>query len=241
MSVAYNPKIVTNGMILYLDAANVKSYPGAGTSWSNLVKTNSDGTLIASPTYNTDNLGHFDFNGSTQYVTLSNESNFDIDIDEPVSYCCWLKIDTAATFYFIYYKGNHISGGLPATLFQIDSSERIALRLINSGGALYTDKTSSSTVSVGEWTFVAGTYDGSINASGINIYKNGENAGAFSSSSTYSGTVLTNETPTIASRQTTAGKFYFDGKIALFSMYNRELTATEVKQVFNATRGRFGL
>jgi hypothetical protein len=60
MGVAYNPRIVTNGLVLALDAGNTKSYPGSGTTWTDLSSSNS-GTLVNDPTFS-DNTFIFDSN-----------------------------------------------------------------------------------------------------------------------------------------------------------------------------------
>jgi hypothetical protein len=36
MGIAYNPRTITDGLVLCLDAANSKSYPGSGTTWTDL-------------------------------------------------------------------------------------------------------------------------------------------------------------------------------------------------------------
>ena len=61
MGIAYNPKIVTDGLVLCLDAANTKSYSGTVTSWTDLSGNGNTGTLTNGPTYNSSNLGFFQF------------------------------------------------------------------------------------------------------------------------------------------------------------------------------------
>jgi hypothetical protein len=65
MAVGYNPKIVTNGLIMYVDAANVKSYPGSGTTWFDLSGNANHLTLYNSPTFASRVV---QFNGTTQYA-----------------------------------------------------------------------------------------------------------------------------------------------------------------------------
>ena len=63
MAVTYNiKKMVTDGLVLCLDAANTKSYPGSGTTWSDLIESN-NGTLVNGPTYSSADGGSIVFDG----------------------------------------------------------------------------------------------------------------------------------------------------------------------------------
>jgi hypothetical protein len=62
--------IVTDGLVLYLDAGNVKSYPTTGTTWTDLVGVN-NGVLTNGPTFNPSNGGSIVFDGTNDYVNCS--------------------------------------------------------------------------------------------------------------------------------------------------------------------------
>jgi len=62
------PNIVTSGLVLQLDAANTKSYPGSGTTWTDLSGNGNNGTLTNSPTFSSANGGIFTFNGTNQFI-----------------------------------------------------------------------------------------------------------------------------------------------------------------------------
>ena len=64
MGLSHSPRIVTNGLVLCVDAANPRSYPGAGTAWTDLSKQGNNGTLTNSPTFSRNNGGRFSFDGS---------------------------------------------------------------------------------------------------------------------------------------------------------------------------------
>jgi hypothetical protein len=64
------PNIVTDGLVLYLDAANQKSYPGTGTTWNDLSGNGNNGTLVNGPTFNSDNNGSIVFDGVDDYVNF---------------------------------------------------------------------------------------------------------------------------------------------------------------------------
>ena len=67
MSVSNNPSIISNGLILALDAADKNSYPGSGTAWTDLSGNGNNGTLINGPTFNTGSLGNIVFDGVDDY------------------------------------------------------------------------------------------------------------------------------------------------------------------------------
>ena len=70
MSLGYGASIVRDGLVLHLDAANQKSYPGTGTTWYDLTN-NANGSLVNGPTYSTSNKGEFSIDGSNDQVSIS--------------------------------------------------------------------------------------------------------------------------------------------------------------------------
>ena len=69
MATKYSPKIITNGLVLSLDAANNKSYPRSGTTWTDLSGNNNTGTLTNGPTFNAGNQGSIVFDGVDDYIS----------------------------------------------------------------------------------------------------------------------------------------------------------------------------
>lgn len=74
MAFSFSPRAVTNGLILSLDAANTRSYPGSGTVWTDLSRSGINGTLTNGPTFNTANGGNIVLDGTDDYVNCSNSS-----------------------------------------------------------------------------------------------------------------------------------------------------------------------
>ena len=70
MGVTYNPKIATDGLVLCLDAANRRSYPGTGTTWSDLAESN-NGTLTNGPTFDAGNGGSIVFDSGMKFFLVS--------------------------------------------------------------------------------------------------------------------------------------------------------------------------
>lgn len=78
MGIAYNTSIVRSGLILHLDAANVKSYPGSGTTWFDLSGNSANGSFGGDPSFITDSFGTFSFDGTGDEILLGNDSLFHI-------------------------------------------------------------------------------------------------------------------------------------------------------------------
>ena len=98
--IAYNPKIVTDGLVLCLDAANPKSYPGSGTTWYDLSGNGNHGTLINGPTYNSDNKGSIVFDGIDDYVSFTNPLN-QSQLNQAWTIQGWINISSKPYQYFI--------------------------------------------------------------------------------------------------------------------------------------------
>ena len=71
MALAHSPRIVRDGLVLYFDAANTKSYPGSGTTWYDLSGNEKHGTLINEPTFQSHNLGCFQFDGTNDRISFN--------------------------------------------------------------------------------------------------------------------------------------------------------------------------
>ena len=75
MPLIFLPRIVTDGLVLAIDAANTKSYPGSGTTWYDISRNNSNGSLVNGSTFSSENLGTVTFNGVDQYYNLEKNLN----------------------------------------------------------------------------------------------------------------------------------------------------------------------
>jgi len=71
MALNYSPRIVRDGLVLALDAADKNSYPGSGTTWYDLSGNGNHATLYNGPTFSTSNIGCFTFDGSNDYADVS--------------------------------------------------------------------------------------------------------------------------------------------------------------------------
>ena len=101
MSVFGGPDIVTDGLVLHLDAANRKSYPGSGSTWYDLSGNNRNGTINGSPVFSN---GYFDITSDTTYISVSN--NGLVPRSNDFTYCCWIKFDAVDGVDTIFENGS---------------------------------------------------------------------------------------------------------------------------------------
>lgn len=217
MAEVHGPKIVRDGLILNLDAADINSYPGSGTTWNDVSGNGNNGTLVNGPTYSDRSIV---FDGSSKRTTLSapfGKSGF-------TSVSIW------------YNRVENVSSTTWRTLFATTSTN--VHHLI-----------SQST------TRVLGVFDGSFRSFGYVplidgrfhnysvVYQSGTDATLYVDGIFFStiNIILNLETSPIGSIGNWNSGNYWAGNIALTRIYNRELTAQEIQQNYNATKTRFGL
>lgn len=223
------PAINTNGLVLHLDAANPASYSGTGTTWTDLSSFGNNGTLVDGPTYDNSNGGSIVFDGLNDYVS----TNLLLNTITNVTLQGWVYIANTSLrgpFIRVGSGANGYSIGIGSGTFDQPGNEMIALfpyvRWINTntnygtGWKFFTFTLSATSVPKFylNGTLILGSFSGSNPAtpnSGVYLAKNiGDLGGGFR---------------------------IFAGKIAQVSIYNRELSATEISEYFNSTKTSFGL
>jgi hypothetical protein len=237
MSFVHSPKIVTDGLVLSLDAGNVKSYPGSGTVWTDKSGFNNNGTLTNGPTFNSDNGGSIVFDGSNDYV-LINSGNTSINPTSAVTVASYFNISSYGGNYApIIFKQNNYIG-----IF-----EQYVLSLVDAGVYFVVtgvDRVQKIAAITGDnknkLIYVVGTCDTTTDE--LKIYLNGNlvQTTSFTSSFDIANTPINiGGSGVLAFRATYVG--WANGKIYSAQVYNRALTAQEVLQNYNATKSRFGL
>lgn len=224
------PSIVTDGLILHLDAGNYQSYPISGTTWYDLSDRRNDGTLTGGPPYVRDGGGAIDFDGTNDFIncgtglalsgswTLSSFVRTTVSSAAQVILC---RTGGASSFpqnYSIYISQNKF--------------------FCQTSADSYKNTESTTTVATNTWYYVTGLYNSSSKI--LSIYVNGN----FEASST----ALVQDPPTTGAQYVTLGASdglaaanRLTGNIAFAQIYNRVLTPTEVSQNFNALRARFNV
>ena len=209
------PRIVTNGLVLCLDASDRNSYPGSGTTWYDVSNNGNHATLTNGPTFSTSNGGIFTFDGSNDYADVSlnlrNSNNTVLVIGRYVTltgrilggisnnYLC----GTWSTYTSQFYGEGWISGPFGSQ----DTNWHIYQGSTNNGGA----GTSGGTQFYNNGTGLVTNGSGGYGPNGIRIGSDGQ----------------FNE--------------YANCQVAYVAAYNRCLTADEFIQNYNALKSRFNL
>ena len=222
MATKYSPKIITNGLVLSLDAANTKSYPKSGTTWTDLSGNSNTGTLTNGPTFSNANGGSIVFDGVDDYVNIPYNSILNSSTTFTVDF--WFKSNNIAPEQVFFSTTNtSLTSGYHIQVYV----SKILLQVYPGGAYTFASQTLSSN------TFynVSVTY----NSGNIIYYINGTSAGT------------ANYIFTPSNIDVAIGKFtynnslYLNGNIPSFKFYNRALSQTEITQNYNSLKTRFGL
>lgn len=228
MAVEYNPSIVTNGLILCLDAANYKSYPGSGTAWKELV-SQANATLTSGPTYSAANGGVITYDGTDDSTTLP-LAPFPKTVTTQVTVSIWQKNSNISSTSSFFAKD---SSGVRTLNAHIPWSDNTVYW--DAGGIGAYDRISKATTLAERTGWHNWTFTKNASVSVLKIYLDGVEWHSGS------GFFYNIGAATAAYLGSAESAFYYSGDIAHFSIYSRELSAGEILQNFNALKGRFGL
>jgi hypothetical protein len=226
-------------LVLCLDAANTKSYPGSGTTWTDLSGLSNNGTL-SNVTYASSPTGNMLFDATTDNVLISNNSSFTFGGNFTVS--AWIKVNAFTTggIWNVISKKIRFNNTQPGWSCQYDYRTLGVLQFRNNNGTVLNDSTPTSPVNNTALLNQTTTWSNSawvISGNTVTFYINGENRGSAS--------VTFNSTDTANNLYIGQSQGGADPSLSMnitgINVYNRPLTALEVQQNFNALRGRFGL
>ena len=237
----YGPNIVTDGLVLYLDAANTKSYPTTGTTWSDLSGYRNNGTLTNGPTFSSANNGSIFFDGTNEYInlspvpSLSNISKF--------TYSSFIKFQSKANGcgIFSYGQTNVYTSDIFFWWNTTSPNNSLAFQINNGldGTAWYSYNPTSS------WISLAVVYDGtqSTNANKLKVYLNNDQITLDFNTYTVPASTASPINPKclIGDYASTTGTYTFLGNVATTILYNRSLSTIELTQNYNASKSRFNL
>jgi len=216
MGIDYNNVIVSDGLVLYLDAANTRSYSGSGTSSNSLVG-GIGATLVNGVGFTSSNNGAFTFDGSNDYINFGNSSAVQ---QSSGTLSAWAKASSPGGGY----RGIIAKQGAYG-LFYTDSV------LVAYDWAADAPRSTGVNIADNTWKNVVLTYQSGV-SNGTRIYIDGVSV------LTTTITVLNQTGNLFGGAEANAGQ-YAACQISLFNMYNRALTAIEVLQNYNATKGRY--
>ena len=239
MAVGYNPKIITDGLVLALDAGNIKSYPGSGTTWNDLIGGN-DATIIdSSGVYQSDDGGRIVFDGSADYVTIPASSNYDFGTGNFTIDWFSSKANTTSNqvllasekYYNVGYNGNW--------LLKITNAGTITFNTydgrVENEGANFSASTPTNTwhhfalVREGTGTDQTKFYFDGVLAGSMTISKSLSDAGS-------NGFRIGREPPGGPGNGNDLNGYFSNLRV----YKGKALTAAEVQQNYNAFKGRYG-
>ena len=229
------PNVVYNGLVLYLDAANNKSYVSGSTSWNDLTGNKNVGTLTNGPTFNTGSGGSIVFDGVDDYVNLGTSINFSNYNTSGFTISFWVKVNsTIQTNKYLFSKPNN--AGTDNQFSVIYGYVANTYELYGGAGGVGANQTirTNSQINVNDTNWHNLTYSVGTTTTGYldSVIKFTNNYASLTYVSSTNNNYLT---------AFNAGGFYLNSNISTMQLYNRILSSTEILQNYNSTKTRFGL
>jgi hypothetical protein len=231
MTINYGARVVTDGLVFALDAADTNSYPGSGATWTDLTGSGRNGTLFNTPTFSSTNKGYLSFaSASSQYATATTPGDLSVwTVETLVRFTASYGAKVSMVVGGQYNGSNKLNFSIGTN--NAPTNYNIAVGFFD--GAWH--NTTGITYAQNTWFHITGTYDGST----IKQFTNGEQVDSLN----YVGTPASGGEIRINRRwdDVVSSGNLFDTNIATVKIYNRALSASEIQQNFQTLRGRFGI
>lgn len=225
MTVNAGPNIVEDGLILSLDAANTRSYPGSGTTWTDLSGNGKNGTLTSGTIFSNDNYGNMNFDGVNDTVSFGTGNTF-FPLNQ-FTINIWFKslgtLPTTAVYPGIFGFTYGIRAIIVGSNLYFDVDDGTSITGV------------SANVSHNKWYNLVCFHSGLS----MGMYLN--NIPVSPKPAIWSGTSRWPTDTWNIGRDNNNNNYYFYGQIPIYQMYNRVLNDKEIKQNFNAVRSRYGI
>ena len=226
MSVSYGSSVASSGMTVCIDPANIKSYPGSGTTLFDVTRNGNNGTIQTGASYSS---GYVSLDGSTGYILLG-----------PIA---GIGIATSSFTMGIWVYPTGASGNIvsmsstnPTGLWNEPPIRATGQQF---QGHIYPNTYLTYNYNLNTWYYLTLVFDYAAGAQ--YFYVNGVLAGS-TTGITYSSSGLSNYLFLGQANPGANNTGMFPGRIGLFQVYGlKALTAAEVLQNFNAVRGRYGV
>jgi hypothetical protein len=223
----YDASFNSNGALLYLDAGNTSSYPGSGTTWTDLSGNTNNATLTGSPTFtNAGTASYFNFNGTNQYAPVT-QSKFNVTYTGKTTLFS-IKTVNANTGNLIYrclFGGDNLRNFNTYMYHVSGSTWQIHFSSNGQGGI-----SNSFTITDNQWVVIAVTQTtGGV----LTYYVNGQQRGSAQTGVTFS-QYLSGGVEAVARADN-----YWRGDMGLCAVYGRALNASEIQQNYNALSARY--
>lgn len=238
MAVNAGPDIIEDGIVLCLDAANSRSYPGTGTTWTDLTGGN-DGALANGPSFVAENGGVILLDGSDDIIWIAdNDTNALPITDFPLTVAVWIKT-TDSKAYIFNFTSQPSDWNEEYDLYIQDGKTKS--RIDGNTANFNSTVENPSTINDGNWHYVVST---SSSSSNHETYIDGQLINTFTTDvgSMDEGTgVGLNSFALGVKRHQPDGTYqhYSQAHFGICKVYNRGLTESEIRQNYNATKGRY--
>lgn len=230
-----NKNIVRSGLVLYVNAGISDSYPGSGTTWTDLSGNSNNATLLNGPTFSAASGSSITFDGSNDYATFSNSikgSNTDSFTIATMAKFPALNVGRITMARGFDQAGAYSEGWNLYLAFSSINQAQFGITTTSPSIASYT-VSGTTTLSANTWYYLTGVWTA---GSSLKIYLNGVLENTVSNTSTS----LRNSTNGFVLGAVGVSAFY-NSTIGTAQAYNRVLTQAEILQNFNAQRRQFGI
>ena len=234
MSLSRGPKIVSNGLVLALDAANKLSYPGTGTTWRDLSGNNNTGTLTNGPTFSAANMGSIVFDGVDDYVSY--DANLNVGNTFTLNF--WVRPTTLTrqTIFSNKYTYAPLTNKGFLMCCPGNSSTDMFLSL---GQDQKLVQSSTGIITNNVIQMVTAVANGSLSL--MKLYVNGVEISSYAIQNDANISLQYDTGVFVTGKRDTTSADKLNSNTYILQIYNRALSATEVLQNYNATKNRFGL
>jgi len=240
MALSHSPKIVTDGLVLCLDAGDGKSYSGSGTTWTDRSGNGNNGTLTNGPTFDSNNRGSLSFDMLNDYIDCGNDTNVQFNSYSEMSMEAVFKTDFNVTDghgnALICNRQSWNQGNVCFTMWHVQSNNSMMVQIGTNTSNQHVSVNTTSSINDGNIHHIQAVYDGSQ----IKVYFDG----VLEATASQTGNILNRNAKLFIGVGTTNATspsyaYAWNGNIYSVKLYNKALTAAEVLQNYNATKGRF--
>ena len=244
LKIKNSKNIVTDGLILHLDASDKLSY-SSGITWKDRSPNGYNGTLVNASFFSS-NGGVIDFDGTNDRVNIWNSPLLSSHSDNETSVCAWVRVESFTGSPIVYGRNSASNNQDYIRLgFATNGRIQVNLRLLAGGVTGTNTFLSASTVSLNAWILVCFTYDGFH----LKMYKDGNSfysyplAGILQDSSSNGESTIGADQDSTSYNGFNLSTYdqFLNGRVGELYCYNKALTASEIKQMYNATKGRFSV
>jgi hypothetical protein len=225
----FGPNVVEDNMVLYLDAGNPMSYPGNGTTWTDISSNGSNATLLNGPTFSSNNCGVIIFDSTNDMATIPYNSNFNLCSILNWTISVWIRLnDTTGSFNSIISQWQQVFSGDAWILNHSNGTVGFIWAPFSVNNNMFA---SNTPLIVGNWTIVVLVKSGSD----FSLYQNTNLVGSFNNSGTKSVTY-----------QVEMGRYggsgsYIGAQYSTVMIQHKALSISEIKQNYDSMKGRYGL